>query len=117
MIDWYAPDGRPIDMMAANELLGNIDAKQLRYTTLVTERGTVGVSTVFLVLDHNHSGVGPPVLWETMVFGGPDDMAQRRYSSRDAALEGHAETVTFVLSALDAEGTKVLTDETVAGRA
>ena len=28
------------------------------------------VSTVFLGLDHNLSGSGPPVLWETMVFGG-----------------------------------------------
>lgn len=28
------------------------------------------VSTVFLGLDHNYSDDGPPILWETMVFGG-----------------------------------------------
>lgn len=37
------------------------------------KRETVGpseVSTVFLGFDHSF-GKGPPVLWETMVFGGP----------------------------------------------
>lgn len=29
------------------------------------------VSTVFLALDHSF-GHGPPVLWETMIFAGPD---------------------------------------------
>lgn len=31
--------------------------------------GDARVSTVFLGLDHSF-GVGPPILWETMVFGG-----------------------------------------------
>jgi hypothetical protein len=49
----------------------------------------VRISTVFLGIDHNHSGRGPPVLWETMIFGGPHDGYQRRYTSRGAAFEGH----------------------------
>jgi len=49
----------------------------------------VHVSTVFLGLDHNFDAVGPPVLWETMVFGGPLHGEQDRYASRAAALEGH----------------------------
>lgn len=49
------------------------------------------VSTVFLGLDHRHVGTGPPILWETMVFGGPLDQAQRRYTSRADALRGHRE--------------------------
>lgn len=47
------------------------------------------VSTVFLGLDHNHSGIGPPVLWETIVFGGPFADFQARYRSREGAVEGH----------------------------
>jgi hypothetical protein len=47
------------------------------------------VSTVFLGLDHNHAGVGPPILWETMIFTGPFDGYQRRYASRSAAAAGH----------------------------
>lgn len=49
---------------------------------------TVMVSTVFLGLDHQY-GVGPPVLWETLVFGGVLDGEMRRYTSRAAALRGH----------------------------
>jgi hypothetical protein len=46
------------------------------------------VSTVFLALDHSF-GEGPPVLWETLVFGGPLDGEMDRYTSRAAALAGH----------------------------
>lgn len=53
------------------------------------------VSTVFLGLDHQF-GKGPPVLWESMVFGGPLDGEQERYTSRVAALEGHQRLVARV---------------------
>lgn len=48
------------------------------------------VSTVFLGLDHQWIG-GPPLLWETMIFGGDedDDGSQWRYASRDEALANH----------------------------
>ena len=51
--------------------------------------GDADVSTVFLAMDHSF-GEGPPVLWETMVFGGPLDQEQARYSSKADALAGHA---------------------------
>jgi hypothetical protein len=50
----------------------------------------VRVSTVFLGLDHNFSQSGPPVLWETMIFGGPHDGHQARYTSEADARAGHA---------------------------
>jgi hypothetical protein len=60
------------------------------------------VSTVFLGLDHNFSGAGDPVLWETMVFTRNadgelqgDDM--QRYTSRAAALEGHAAMIDALM--------------------
>lgn len=53
------------------------------------ERGDVQVSTVFLGLDHNHWGSGPPILFETMVFGGPLDGQQQRYTTWRAAEHGH----------------------------
>jgi hypothetical protein len=49
------------------------------------------VSTVFLGLDHNFSAHGKPVLWETMILGGPLDQYQQRYSSAAAAHAGHRE--------------------------
>lgn len=54
------------------------------------------VSTVFLAIDHNYSGKGPPVLWETMIFGGPHDGYCERYTSRKDAEEGHEKAVEMV---------------------
>ena len=48
----------------------------------------IRVSTVFLGLDHQF-GIGPPVLWETLVFGGALDGAMMRYTSKADALRGH----------------------------
>lgn len=53
----------------------------------------VAVSTVFLGLDHRFFGEGPPILYETMIFGGPNDGEQRRYATRDEALAGHKRMV------------------------
>ena len=43
-----------------------------------TEVGEAEVSTVFLSLDHGW-GEGPPILFETMVFGGPHSDDKWRY--------------------------------------
>jgi hypothetical protein len=85
------------------------------HTAITTEKGRIEVSTIFLVLDHAMMPGLLPVLWETMVFGGPDDMEQRRYSSREAAEAGHIETVTCVKTALDLEGVAVIAEETFGG--
>jgi hypothetical protein len=50
------------------------------------------VSTVFLGLDHRF-GDGPPIVFETMVFGGPFDQDCDRYESWDEAVAGHARIV------------------------
>jgi len=64
----------------------------------------VRVSTVFLGIDHRHFGDGPPILFETMVFG--DETIEvfghefteslgetHRYVSWDDATAGHQVTV------------------------
>jgi hypothetical protein len=50
----------------------------------------IRVSTVFLGLEHNFGKPGPPILFETMVFGGPLDGEQERYCTWDEAEKGHA---------------------------
>lgn len=50
---------------------------------------------MFLGIDHAFMG-GPPILWETMIFGGVFDGWQRRYASKLDALEGHASTMRLV---------------------
>jgi hypothetical protein len=51
--------------------------------------GEVRVSTVFLGLDHSF-GQGPPMLFETMVFGGPLDSACERCSTWEQAEAQHS---------------------------
>jgi hypothetical protein len=55
--------------------------------------GGVLVSTVFLGLDHSFGGVGPPILFETMIFGGEHDGYMDRYRTREEALAGHAKAL------------------------
>jgi len=57
--------------------------------------GEVCISTVFLGLDHQF-GDGPPLLWETMIFGGEHDQYQERYSTREEALAGHQAALDLV---------------------
>jgi Lar family restriction alleviation protein len=52
----------------------------------------VRVSTVFIGLDHQF-GEGPPLLFETMIVGGPHDGYQNRCSTWDEAVAMHAMTV------------------------
>lgn len=61
-----------------------------------TSTGKVRVSTVFLGIDHRFHGAGPPLLFETMVFGGALDGQMWRYSSWDDAVAGHAAAVRKV---------------------
>lgn len=57
-----------------------------------TEVGDLTVSTVFLGTDYRFSGVGPPIVWETMVFGGIDER-QERHSTKAEALAYHKSVV------------------------
>jgi hypothetical protein len=59
------------------------------------------VSTVFLGLNHRF-GDGPPLVFETMVFGGVCDQEQKRYSTWAEAEAGHAAMVEKVRHALAA---------------
>mgnify|MGYP003575238540 CR=1 FL=1 len=65
----------------------------IRYSVL---REDVHISTVFLSLDHNYSLHGPPILFETMVFGGLLDQETRRYRTIEEAKAGHAAMVERV---------------------
>lgn len=98
---WYGMDGNTISIEEGAALLQD-DRRQIALTVLGEGDDEVRISTVFLVIDHGLGNV--PILWETMVFGGPLDMEQERYASREAALEGHQAMTARVLAALNAEG-------------
>lgn len=92
MLDEKGEPKRAEDIIEwARWLERNQDARRVAFD----EIGDVHVSTVFLSIDHAFTG-GPPVLWETMVFGGPRDEEQERYTSRADAVAGHARMVARV---------------------
>ena len=62
-----------------------------------TQFGDVQVSTVFLGLDYSY-GEGPPLLFETMIFGGTNDGYQERYCTWDEAEQGHKVACELVKS-------------------
>lgn len=102
-VRYFRPDGSPIlgpFPMVAMEAEGLLRADRTVARTSLFRAGTrLLVSTVFLPLDHNLMGEGPPILWETMVFHGgtrsDPGVGQEcwRYASREAALAGHRTVV------------------------
>ena len=60
-----------------------------------TITGGIKISTVFLGIDHSYDDK-EPILFETMVFGGPMDEEMLRYSTWEDALYGHQQMVESV---------------------
>lgn len=58
----------------------------------------VRVSTVFLGMDHSFMG-GPPLLFETMIFGGEHDGYCERYSTWEEAETGHQKAIELIFDA------------------
>ena len=92
---WYILDRQnrvvPVDMLTWAHWLESANKhRQVNRTTISQD---VFVSTVFIGLDHRFSGDGPPLIFETLIFGGPLDGEMWRYSSWDDAETGHKAAV------------------------
>lgn len=73
------------------------DPLQLEAIVMVQYVGEARVSTVFLGLNANMFSKGPPMLWETMVFGGPLNGEMTRCAgSREQAMAMHEEMIKRV---------------------
>lgn len=92
MSDRYILDDAGNPVPAPNLMTWSAQFRNPNRIIDVTRIGGVRVSTVFLGLDHSF-GHGPPLLFETMIFGGPHDQYQDRYSTRDEAIAGHQRAV------------------------
>ncbi len=98
MSDKYILDGttpRQVDLMTWAKWSEDDSKRIVQQDTLPDG---VKVSTVFLGLDHSFGMGGPPILWETMIFGGPHDDEQWRYTSHADALAGHATALELARS-------------------
>jgi len=63
-----------------------------------TTKGDVEVSTVFLGLDHAFGNSEKPLLFETMVFGGPLDQETDRTSTWEEAEAAHEKMVERIVT-------------------
>lgn len=93
------PDGSPVPCEDTEEWARWFEEAERQIDLDVWPEQDVKVSTIFLGLDHAFGG-GPPILWETMVFGGSSDMEQERYTSLQAAITGHKVMVERVKETL-----------------
>lgn len=104
MLDIYDKDGQPIDMLRYSELLGDrayCRVERTKVTDLANPDRSFDVSTVWLGLDHAWSD-GPPVLFETMVFGDDGSVEDygNRYCTIPEAIAGHNEVVVLIAATL-----------------
>lgn len=87
MSDYYDKQGKPLTREEYFELLAAVGWDYKRVA--LTDIGDVRISTVWLGLDQQY-GDGPPVIFETMQFGGDADGDCDRYCTLEEAQAGHA---------------------------
>lgn len=89
----YGMDGEPITAREWREYVEHPERKRVAWDEIEGVR----ISTVLLVLDHNFGFPGPPLIFETMIFG-LETLAEEqwRYSTREEAEEGHRRAVELV---------------------
>jgi len=94
---WYILDGKiakETPMLKAAKWMETAN----RIVALTELLNGVRVSTVFLCLDHGMYGKGPPILFETMIFGGSFDQDyQERCSTWEQAEEMHRRAVYMAM--------------------
>jgi hypothetical protein len=95
--DFYDRQGNPITLEEWMRLSGDKIVRQ-------DEVGDYFVSTVWLGINHNFHPIGPPLIFETMVFPSESwrDLECCRYSTEEEALEGHERMLNEVRLIVDA---------------
>lgn len=97
---WILVDKQPVKATLMEwgrwcELDPNESGRRIEATVI----GDARVSTVFLGIDHNWRDSGPPILFETMIFGGEHDEYQDRCCTYDEAKVMHTKAIWLVRGA------------------
>ena len=105
----------PVGLMEWATWFENFDNRSIASTDLFD--GKVTVSTVFLGIDHSFMDDGPPLIFESMIFGGVDDNECIRYATYAEAEAGHLRLVEIAknLGLSDAEKTAIELEHLAAG--
>lgn len=95
-MNYYDKAGNPISIEEWGRLMEDRDYATIGKEPMVIGDTPVEVSTVWIGINHNFSGEGLPIIFETMVFGGDHDQECVRYATESQAREGHAQMVAAV---------------------
>ena len=99
-LPYYDRAGQPITRDEwAQMWAGDQETRRVAFDNLDS---AAEVSTVWLGLDHGF-GRGAPLIYETMIFGGPFDQHAWRYSTEDGALNGHRRVVRALIEGRNPE--------------
>lgn len=94
MSEFYDRQGNPMDF---EQWVGWTERRDMDYKRVAeTTVGNTWISTVWIGLNYDWSRKGPPLIFETMIFGGPMNEETWRWSTEAEALAGHEEVVTMV---------------------
>jgi hypothetical protein len=91
----YRRDGTPYPSGQTGLLEWAADLEKGNRVKLTNLSNKYRVSTVWLGLDHNLSGIGKPLIFETMVFKG-NSLSEKdimRYATETEAITGHKKMV------------------------
>jgi len=92
--DFWDMDGNRMTLTEWAKAFG--EPRHIGKTTV----GEAEVSTVWLGDDHQF-GPGPPLIFETMIFGGPHDQFCDRYTTKEEATAGHQRVVSALQEGRD----------------
>lgn len=90
------PDGTVRLANDMNEFYEAFRNRRARQDEVVRDGEELLVSTVFLGIDHNFGDDGPPILYETMIFGGSLEGETRRYCTREDAMACHENVLAWL---------------------
>ena len=105
----YTRDGKPFEGSLeewTKKVFGGPGSNKVAFTRIWEKANPhicYEVSTIFLGINHNYSGNGDPVLFETIVFYGANDSTDidaARYTTEQKALDGHKQFVAKYINKL-----------------
>ncbi len=93
MSDYFNRKGEPIPFAQYMRMSGDYEYRKVAKDDPSED---VMVSTVWLGLNHEWRKGHPPLIFETMVFGGKLDHYQERYSTEEEAMLGHQMVMAII---------------------
>jgi hypothetical protein len=106
MLEKYDMYGMPISLGRWIQLFEFSD-RHVGDTYIKREDKHYRVSTIWLGLDHNFTGEGPPIIFETMVFTPDGEEGQYRYPNLESARLGH-KAIVWAIRRYKLKGRKLI---------